>query len=260
MSLLRIENLNVVFRQKFTDKPVLRNVSLQLDRGAVCALVGESGAGKSMVAKSILGLLPQTARVRSGSIVFDGVDLLSRRFAGGKNRRILTKRRIALIPQDPMQSLNPVRKIGMQMSEVIMLHLDKDKAAARDLSLSLLEDVMIKDPARVYDAYAHELSGGMRQRVLIAMAFSCKPDLIIADEPTTALDVTVQMQVLKMLRSLQQQNNTSILFVTHDLGVVSKIADRVVVLFDGRVLEDTTAQMLFQNASCSVQPHVMTSP
>ena len=249
MSLLQIENLNVVFRHRFSDKPVLRDICLQLERGEVCALVGESGAGKSMVAKSILGLLPQTARVRSGRIVFDGINLLSRRLVSKQNRRKLVGQRIALIPQDPMVSLNPVKKIGLQMSEFIRLHLNKNKAGARDLSLTLLQDVMINDAERVYDAYAHQLSGGMRQRVLIAMAFACKPDLIIADEPTTALDVTVQMQVLKLLRKLQQQNKTTILFVTHDLGVVSKIADRVVVMFDGRVVEDSTAQRIFNDAA-----------
>jgi len=248
MSLLQIEKLDVAFRQRFSTTPVLRNVSLLIERGEVCALVGESGAGKSMVAKTILGLLPQSARVRGGSVIFDGIDLLSQRLFSKINRNKVIGQRIALIPQDPMVSLNPVKKIGIQMSELIGLHLGINKTAAHDIALSLLKDVMITDPERVLNAYAHELSGGMRQRVLIAMAFSCKPDLIIADEPTTALDVTVQLQVLKMLRLLQQRNNTAILFVTHDLGVVSKIADRVVVLFDGRVIENATAQQLFHSA------------
>ena len=246
MSLLQIENLNVVFRQRFSDKPVLRGVSLQVDRGDVCALVGESGAGKSMIAKAILGLLPASAKIRGGSIQFDGMGLLQKGSTRRKSNNLIGHR-IALIPQDPMVSLNPVRRIGVQMSDIIMLHLGESRAAARQQSLSLLEEVMIKEPERVYESYAHELSGGMRQRILIAMAFSCSPDLIIADEPTTALDVTVQMQVLKMLRSLQQKKNTAILFVTHDLGVVSKISDRVVVLYDGHVLEDSPVESLFNS-------------
>lgn len=242
MSLLEIKDLNVVFRQRFTDKPVLRDITFTLQQGEVCALVGESGAGKSMVAKSILGLLPQTTRVRSGQILFEGKDLLHAR---SRARLKLLGKRIALIPQDPMLSLNPVRRIGVQMDEAIRLHLGERKDAARKASLALLNEVLIQDPTRVYNAYAHELSGGMRQRVLIAMAFSCGPELIIADEPTTALDVTVQMQVLKMLRAMQQRKNTAILFVTHDLGVVSKLSDRVVVLYDGRVIEDSPVQTIF---------------
>jgi len=148
-----------------------------------------------------------------------------------------------------MVSLNPVRRIGVQMNEVIMRHLGKNRVSARELAIRLLGEVMIKEPERVYEGYAHELSGGMRQRILIAMAFSCQPDLIIADEPTTALDVTVQMRALKMLRSLQQEKNIAILFVTHDLGVVSKISDRVVVLYDGRVLEDSPVNTLFSAPS-----------
>ncbi|MBX2884050.1 MAG: ABC transporter ATP-binding protein [Granulosicoccus sp.] len=244
MSLLEVNGLHVVFRQRFTDKPVLRDISFKLHQGEVCALVGESGAGKSMVAKSILGLLPETTRVRAGEIVFDGQDLLRTR---SRKRLQLFGKRIALIPQDPMVSLNPVRRIGVQMDEAIRLHLRHSKGAARNLSIELLKEVLINDPERVYDSYAHELSGGMRQRVLIAMAFSCGPDLIIADEPTTALDVTVQMQVLKMLRSLQLSKNTTILFVSHDLGVVSKVCDRVVVLYDGRIIEDAPVKKIFDS-------------
>lgn len=244
MSILQISNLRVGFRSRFRTTPVLRGVNLSVSAGEVCAVVGESGAGKSMVAKAILGLLPDAARIQEGSIGFDGTDLLS---LAPQALSQLLGRRIALIPQDPMVSLNPVRRIGQQMCDAICLHLNLSKTAARQASLQLLQEVLIKDPERVFNAYAHELSGGMRQRVLIAMAFSCQPDLIIADEPTTALDVTVQMRVLLLLRTLQRQRKTAILFVTHDLGVVSKISDRVVVLYDGRVLEDSTASILFSS-------------
>lgn len=246
MSILQVSDLRISFRSGFRVTPVLRGINLSIDAGEVCALVGESGAGKSMVAKAILGLLPDAARVQRGTIRFDGIDLLTLR------QRALSQllgRRIALIPQDPMMSLNPVRRIGQQMCDAICLHMNVDRAAARLTSLQLLDEVMIKDSERVYEAYAHELSGGMRQRVLIAMAFSCEPDLIIADEPTTALDVTVQMRVLLLLRAMQRQKRTAVLFVTHDLGVVSKISDRVVVLYDGRVLEDSAVGSLFTQPS-----------
>jgi len=238
MSLLAIHQLRVDIDRS----PILRDVSLGVADAEVCGLVGESGAGKSMVAKAILGLLPRSARIRGGEILFNGQDLVSLSAAA---RRKLLGKDIALIPQDPIGSLNPVRRIGDQISDGLMLHLGISKSGAKQRALSLLADVLITDPERVYDAYSHALSGGMRQRVLIAMAFSCSPKLIIADEPTTALDVTVQKQVLRIIRSLQHKQGTSLLFVTHDLGVVAKICDRVVVLFDGRVLENTAATELF---------------
>lgn len=244
MSILDIENLRVAFVQRLSSKPVLRGVSLSIASGEVCGLVGESGAGKSMLAKSILGLLPSAARVQKGRITFQHSDLLT--LKPGALSRIIGHK-IALIPQDPMVSLNPVRRIGVQMCDALCLHMNLDRTQARRRSLELLKEVLIKDAERVFEAFAHELSGGMRQRVLIAMAFSCEPDLIIADEPTTALDVTVQMRVLLLLRALQKKRQTAILFVTHDLGVVSKICDRVVVMYDGRVLEDSPVEVLFND-------------
>jgi len=246
MSLLNITNLRIDLKQRRTRVPVIRDVSLSVPEGQVCGLVGESGAGKSMIAKAILGLLPRSARIASGQILFNSENLLSLKPAALQK---LIGHRIALIPQDPMSSLNPVRRIGAQLSDGLHLHLGLDKVAARKRSLELLAEVLIKDPARVYDAYAHELSGGMRQRVLIAMAFSSEPALIIADEPTTALDVTVQKRVLSLIRDLQRKKNTSLLFVTHDLGVVAKVCDSVVVLFDGRVLEQSDAATLFTQPS-----------
>ena len=242
MSLLDVVDLCVDLKSSRALQPVIRHVNFSMQPGQIVGLVGESGAGKSMIAKTILGLLPRTALIRQGQILFNGVDLLQLKL---RSLSLLLGRKIALIPQDPLGSLNPVRQIGVQLSEGIRTHLGVDTASAQRRSLELLEEVLITEPKRVYSAYSHELSGGMRQRILIAMAFSCEPELIIADEPTTALDVTVQRRVLSLIRNLQKKRDTSLLFVTHDLGVVAKICDSVVVLFDGRILEQSDVQALF---------------
>ena len=243
MSVLDIRNLSIDIGPGKQKTPVLRQVNLNIASGQVCGLVGESGAGKSMVAKTILGLLPGSAEIKSGSIHFYDRDLLT--MSSAQKRKLLS-REIALIPQDPMISLNPVKRIGKQLGEGMQLHLGISKSAAERRALVLLEDVLIKEPKRVLESYAHELSGGMRQRILIAMAFSCEPQLIVADEPTTALDVTVQRKVLSLIQSLQQKSNTAMLFVSHDLGVVSKICDQVAVMFDGRIIEHCETGLLFQ--------------
>ena len=246
MKLLDITDLSIAIRQRTGNAPVLRHVNLSIAQGQVCGLVGESGAGKSMVAKAILGLLPGSAVIHGGGIDFDGENLLT--LARTAKQRLLG-RHIALIPQDPMVSLNPVKPIGRQIGDGMVHHLGIDAKSAQSRALDLLAEVLIKDPERVLKAYAHELSGGMRQRVLIAMAFSCEPRLIIADEPTTALDVTVQKRVLSLIRALQRKRNTALLFVTHDLGVVAKICDRVAVMFNGRIIEEGSIGQLF-NGDC----------
>ncbi|MGX1309017.1 peptide/nickel transport system ATP-binding protein [Amorphus suaedae] len=228
--LLRVENLVVTIARQ----PVLRDVSLTVAPGEVHGLVGESGAGKSTIGKAVLGLLPRAARIAQGYVMFDGVDLPT--MAEAQRRRLLAEK-IALIPQDPMTALNPVRRIGVQMTAPLTRHLGLSRTEARARALAGLEEVAIRDAAAVLERYPHELSGGMRQRVLIAMAFSTTPRLIIADEPTTALDVTVQRQILALLRDLQTRHKAAVLFVTHDLGVVAKVCDRVTVLHAGRVLE-----------------------
>jgi len=228
--LLKVENLVVTIARQ----PVLRDVSLTVAPGEVHGLVGESGAGKSTIGKAVLGLLPRAARIDRGYVMFDGIDLPT--MAEAKRRRLLAEK-IALIPQDPMTALNPVRRIGVQMTAPLIRHLGLSRKEARARALAGLEEVAIHDAAAVLDRYPHELSGGMRQRVLIAMAFSTTPRLIIADEPTTALDVTVQRQILALLRDLQTRHRAAVLFVTHDLGVVAKVCDRVTVLHAGRVLE-----------------------
>ncbi len=233
-ALLSVRNLHLAIAGRRRHTPILRGVSLEVAPGEVHGLVGESGAGKTMVGKVILGIQPSRARIVRGSVVFEGQDITH---LNERDRRRLMGRGLGLIPQDPMTSLNPAYRIGGQIGDVLRLHLGMGRAAARTRARELLDEVRIRAPDRVLRQYPHELSGGMRQRVLIAIAFACRPKLIIADEPTTALDVTVQRQVLALIKGMQAQEGASILFVTHDLGVVAKICDHVTVLHGGRVLE-----------------------
>jgi peptide/nickel transport system ATP-binding protein len=221
---------------------LLRGVSLQAGAGRVVGLVGESGAGKTMVSRAVLGILPGNARITAGAIRFDGRDITRLPEA---QRRHLLGREIAFIPQNPMTALNPVERVGPQVTDVLRLHLGMDRAAAAARALELMRDVHLRDPERILRAFPHELSGGQRQRVLIAIAFACRPRLVIADEPTTALDVTVQKQILRLIRELQAGSGTAILFITHDLGVVAKLCEHVVVMHGGRVLESAPAESLF---------------
>jgi peptide/nickel transport system ATP-binding protein len=238
--LLDITNLHL----EIDDRPVLRGVSLSISPGQVVGLVGESGAGKTMVGRVVLGIQPRNARITAGQVIFAERDitLLSER-----DRARLLGRDIALVPQNPMTALNPVARIEPQITDVLRMHLGLDRTAARVRALELLQAVHLREPERLLRQYPHELSGGMRQRVLIAIAFACKPRLIIADEPTTALDVTVQRQILRLLKELQETSGTAVLFITHDLGVVSKICDDVNVLYGGRILESAPVAQLFQH-------------
>ncbi|MCW5771466.1 MAG: ABC transporter ATP-binding protein [Rhodospirillaceae bacterium] len=233
-ALLDIRALHLVIGRGRRTTPILRGIDLAVAPGEVHGLVGESGAGKTMVGKVVLGIQPEHACVTRGTVAFAGRDITH---LGERARRSLMGTGIALIPQDPMTSLNPAFTVGSQLTDVIRLHLGLDRKAAMERALQLLADVHIRAPARVIGQYPHELSGGMRQRILIAIAFSCRPKLIIADEPTTALDVTVQRQVLRLIRDLQRDAGTAILFVTHDLGVVAKLCEKVTVLHAGRVVE-----------------------
>jgi oligopeptide/dipeptide ABC transporter ATP-binding protein len=222
--------------------PILDRVTFAIEPGEVLSLVGESGSGKSMTALSIIRLLSSPARVTSGRILFEGQDLLAR--SEDEMRRIRGDR-IAMIFQEPMSSLNPVLTIGDQIAETLAWHRNMNRRAARERATKLLELVEISAAARRLDDYPHQLSGGMRQRVMIAIALACEPALLIADEPTTALDVTVQAQILDLLRTLRQELSMSILLITHDLGVVAEFADRVVVLYAGRVAEAAPVTELF---------------
>ena len=222
--------------------PLLRSVSLQVAAGQVHGLVGESGAGKSMIGRAILGILPRAVEVVSGEILLDGVDLLT---LPPTARRVRVGASCALIPQDPLTALNPSRRIGPQMTDRLVDILGWSRSDAEARALALLAEVQITEPARVLRQYPHELSGGMRQRILIASAFAAEPKLIVADEPTTALDVTVQKQILKLIAGMQARAGTALLFVTHDLGVVSKVCQDLSVLYGGRVVEDAAVGAFF---------------
>ncbi|GGK42921.1 ABC transporter ATP-binding protein [Salinarimonas ramus] len=239
--LLDISGLSAISTRE--NARVLRDVDLVVAEGEVHGLVGESGAGKSTIAKAVLDMLPRTIRVTGGRIVFRGRDLASLDRA---SLRALVAREIALIPQDPMTGLNPTRRIEAQLTDGMRLVAGMSRGEARERALALLEEVRIADPARTLAAYPHELSGGMRQRVLIAAAFALEPKLVVADEPTTALDVTVQKQILRLIRGMQERHGTGVIFVTHDLGVVAKICDRVTLLYQGKVVEAGTAREMIE--------------
>jgi len=240
-SLLSIAGLSAV-SDRDRGAPILRKVALALERGEVRGLVGESGAGKSTIAKALLGILPRTVRVTGGTIRFEGRDLLT---APAAVLRQIIGSEISLIPQDPQTALNPGRRIEAQLTDGLRLRRGMSAREAHARALTLLEEVHIREPDRVLRAYPHELSGGMRQRVLIASAFALEPKLVIADEPTTALDATVQKQILRLIRGMQKAHGTGVVFVTHDLGVVAQICDSVTLLYAGQVIEEgRTADVL----------------
>ena len=232
---LRVTDLDVALNGD-PARRILRGVSLAVRPGEVHGLVGESGAGKSMIGKAIFGILPRAVRVTGGCIEVGDPprDLLA---IGGRERRRLVGSTMALIPQDPLTALNPSRRIGAQMIDRLTTILGETRRAATTRAMAMLADVHIREPARVFGAYPHELSGGMRQRVLIAEAFAAEPTLIVADEPTTALDVTVQRQILRLIAEMQAAHGTAMLFVTHDLGVVAKLCGSLSVLYSGLVVE-----------------------
>jgi len=241
---LSVHDLSVSF---FTDEGpvnIVRNVNFEISAGETVALVGESGCGKSVTALAIMGLIDAPGRVTGGSIRLAGEELTT---LDEPQRQALRGRRIGMIFQEPMTSLNPVFTIGNQIGEVLQRHFDMDEGATRQAVLDLLDKVGIPAPARRIDQYPHELSGGMKQRVMIAMAIACKPDLLIADEPTTALDVTIQAQILELLRQLQEEMGMAILLITHNLGVVAHFARRVMVMYAGEIVERAPVRPLFKS-------------
>ncbi|MBH23023.1 MAG: dipeptide ABC transporter ATP-binding protein DppD [Myxococcales bacterium] len=242
--LLRVNNLVTTFQ---TEKGKIRPVdglSFEVKRGKTLAIVGESGSGKSVTSLSIMRLIPESnGAIENGEVWFEGEDVLKR---SPKEMRSLRGNRMAMIFQEPMTALNPVYTIGQQMREVYDLHQNISRSEARSRSVEMLQKVRISDPSQVLDKYPHQLSGGMRQRVMIAMALACNPSLLIADEPTTALDVTIQAQVLRLMRQLQEELGTAIIFITHDLGVVAQVADEVMVMYTGRVVERGTVHDIFE--------------
>ena len=243
--LLEIKNLKTHF---FTDQGTARavdNVDLLLSRGETMAVVGESGCGKTMLALSILRLVPDPpGRIVAGKILFDGQDLLS---LSERQMRTIRGNRISMIFQEPMTSLNPAFKIGEQVAEVIRLHQGKNKKEAMAMAEEMLGMVGIPSPKERINSYPHEMSGGMRQRVIIAEALACNPDLILADEPTTALDVTIQAQILELMLKLKERKNSSILLITHDLGIVAQTCARAAVMYAGKIVEESPVAPLFEN-------------
>lgn len=241
---LAVQNLNVDFETDQGTKQILHDISLAVHPHETVCLVGESGSGKSVTSFSVMGLLPQNGHVASGSIRFEKQDLLK---LGDKAMRRLRGDQLSMIFQEPMTALNPVLRIGKQLTDVIKAHQAVDRKTAFDQALSLLKQVEMPEPAKKLQMYPHELSGGQRQRVMIAMAIACKPQLLIADEPTTALDVTIQAQILELINKLKDQEGMGVLFITHDMGVVAQIADYVVVMKQGRIVERGTAQTIFEH-------------
>lgn len=241
--LLRVSGLRTVFHTEEADVVASNRVSFTLNEGETMGIVGESGAGKSVTARAILRLISSPGEITDGQIIFDGEDLLEKSDA---DMRDIRGNRIALIPQDPMTALNPVLTVGEQIIETILRHQDVTKQAARDIAIDTMQEVGIPDAADRIDDYPHEFSGGMRQRVLVAIGFSCEPDLIIADEPTTALDVTTQAKILDLLNELQEAENTAVLLITHNLGVVAQTCDRVGVMYAGNLVETADIDDLFE--------------
>ena len=242
MALLEIENLSVDFPSHDAVMHAVEGVSLSLDVGEVLGIVGESGSGKSVTMMALMGLVAYPGRITADNLRFDGHDLLA---LSERERRRLTGKDLAMIFQDPTTSLNPCFTVGFQLAETLKLHLGLDKAAARRRSIELLEQVGIPAPESRMGNYPHQLSGGMSQRVMIAMAIACNPKLLIADEPTTALDVTIQAQILDLLRGLQKERGMALVLITHNMGVVSEMAQRVAVMYAGQFMEQRSVAALF---------------
>jgi len=243
MPLLEIEDLRVDFPAHGGTLHAVEGVSLALDQGEVLGIVGESGSGKSVSMLALMGLVAWPGEVRAKRMTFAGRDMLR---IGDRERRAIVGKDVAMIFQDPMTSLNPCFTIGFQLTETLRLHLGMDRREARRRAADLLAQVGIPDAARRLDDFPHQLSGGMNQRVMIAMAIACNPKLLIADEPTTALDVTIQAQILDLLRDLQRERGMALVLVTHNMGVVADMAQRVAVMYAGQILEEQRAESLFR--------------
>ncbi|MDM5153832.1 ABC transporter ATP-binding protein [Bacillus sp. DX1.1] len=244
-TLLDVKNLQVSFDTHAGEVQAVRGVTFDLKKGETLAIVGESGSGKSVTSKAIMGLIPNPpGHIKNGEIVFDGRDLTK---LSEKEMQQVRGKEIAMIFQDPMTSLNPTMTIGNQIMEGLIKHQGMNKTDARKVALELLDLVGIPNPQARLKQYPHQFSGGMRQRVVIAMALACNPKLLIADEPTTALDVTIQAQILELMKDIQQKTEAAIIFITHDLGVVANVADRVAVMYAGKVVEIGTVDEIFYN-------------
>lgn len=244
--LLEINSLTAGFQnKKKRNLPVIEDISFSVGTGEIVGLVGESGCGKSMTALSIMQLLPQNVKVnKESTVLLDGTDISK---LSSKKVRAIRGNDISMIFQEPMTSLNPVMKIGKQIREIVELHRKMGKKESKEQAVQLLETVGIPRPREIYDVYPHQLSGGMRQRVMIAIAMACDPKLLIADEPTTALDVTIQAQILGLMKRLKEEKQTSIIMITHDLGVVAEMCERVIIMYAGKIVETADVETLFEN-------------
>jgi peptide/nickel transport system ATP-binding protein len=242
--LLEVKDLHVTFETRRGDVRAVDGLNFSLNKGQTLGIVGESGSGKSVSMNAVMGILRDANVKITGEVSFNGRDLLG---MGDTDMRAIRGKEIAMVFQDPMTALTPVYSVGWHIVEQIRLHTDLTKAAAKLRAIEVLDEVGIPDPVRRFDQYPHEFSGGMRQRAIIAMALVLNPALLIADEPTTALDVTIQAQILDLLRRLQKQHNSSIIIITHDMGVVSEIADEVLVMYAGRPVETASKAALFSN-------------
>ena len=244
MSLLEVKDLHTSFFTDAGEVKAVNGISFTLDRGKVLGIVGESGSGKSVTSYSIMQILAGTGKIVSGSIKLDGQELVN---SGEKVMKTVRGNKVSIIFQDPMTSLNPTYTIGKQLMEAILLHTDRNKQQAWDRAVEMLRLVNVNEPEKRMKQYPFEFSGGMRQRVMIAMALACEPDILIADEPTTALDVTIQAQILELMTSLQKELGMAIIMITHDLGVVAQLCDEVIVMYAGSICEQGTADEIFYN-------------
>ena len=244
MALLEVKDLHTSFYTPAGEVKAVNGVSFNLDAGKVLGIVGESGSGKSVTAYSIMQILEKTGKIVSGSVKFDGQELVG---IGEDGMKKIRGNKISIIFQDPMTSLNPTYTIGHQLMEAIMLHTPRNKQQAWDRAVEMLRLVNVNEPEKRMKQYPFEFSGGMRQRVMIAMALACEPDILIADEPTTALDVTIQAQILELMQQLQKELGMAIIMITHDLGVVAQMCDEVIVMYAGSICEQGTADEIFYN-------------
>ncbi len=242
--LLQVKNLSTTFSVDAGEVRAVNGISFNLDHGKVLGIVGESGSGKSVTAYSIMRILVEPGRITGGEILYNGEDIV--RYSEKQMRQFRGKR-VSIIFQDPMTSLNPTFTIGNQLREAILLHTDRDRRQANARALEMLQLVGVNEPEKRLKQYPHELSGGMRQRVMIAMALACEPDILIADEPTTALDVTIQAQILELMKDLQKKLGMAIIMITHDLGVIADMCDEIIVMYAGRVCERGTVDEIFYN-------------